>query len=214
MSEVPGDQNTRDIDPQEIIGRIRDRDQRGLTALYHQYSAALYGIILRTIQDEGHAEDILQQTFVKIWNAIELYDETRGSLYTWISTIARNLALDLRRLKSFEVRSKTDALDSVVYSSNVISRAVDGSSIDVARLLSGMDEKYRIVLQLMYLQGYTQSEVAEHLDIPLGTVKTRARKAIDSLRDLLQNEKRLFTDELGLLILAMSQAGLIEIFRK
>jgi len=182
--------------------------------LYDQYSDALYGIILRTVSDEGFAEDVLQQTFVKIWNAIDQYDEGKGALFTWMSTIARNLALDLRRLKSFEVRSKTDDLQTVVYSSNTTSDTESGAAIDAAKLMAGMDEKYRIVLEMMYLQGYTQAEVADKLDVPLGTVKTRAKKAIDILRDTLQGEKALFTGGVAILLAIISYLGIIEIFGK
>lgn len=160
--------------------------------MYDLYSDALYAIILRTVSDEGYAEDVLQQTFVRIWNAIDQYDEGKGALFTWMSTIARNLALDLRRLKSFEVRSKTDDLQKVVYSNNTTFETDSGAAIDAAKLMAGIEEKYRIMLQMMYLEGYTQSEVAEKLDVPLGTVKTRAKKAIDILRNALQGEKALF----------------------
>ena len=182
--------------------------------MYDQYSDALYRIILRTIGDEGYAEDVLQQTFLKIWNAIDQYDEERGALFTWMSTIARNLSLDLRRLKSFDVRSKTDDLQTIVYSSNVTSDPVSGAKIDVARLLATMDEKYRIVLEMMYLYGYTQAEVAEKLDVPLGTIKTRTKKAIDLLRDTLQGEKALFTGTIVVLLALISFLGIIEIFGK
>lgn len=161
--------------------------------------------------DQGLAEDILQRTFVRIWNAIDQYDETRGTLFTWMSTIARNMALDLRRLKSYDMRTKTDDIANIVYSSEAISQATDGAAIDTQRLLSEMDEKYRIVLEMMYLQGYTQSEISERLDIPLGTVKTRAKKAIEILRDLLKDEKVLFSGNPGLLLFILSQADLIEI---
>jgi len=154
----------------------------------------------------------LQQTFVNIWNAIDQYDESRGTLFTWMSTIARNLALDMRRLKSFEVRGKTDNADAIVYTGDAISQAPSGARLDVSMLLATMDEKYRVILELMYLQGYSQSEIADKLDIPLGTVKTRAKKAIDILRDLLQGEKVLFTKGAGLLLFLISQTDITGIF--
>lgn len=157
---------------------------------------------------------MLQQTFVKIWNAFDQYDEDKGALFTWMSTIARNLALDLRRLKSFEVRSKTDDLQTVVYSSNTTSDPMSGAAIDAARLLATMEEKYRIVLEMMYLQGYTQAEIADKLDMPLGTVKTRAKKAIDMLRETLEGEKALFTGGVIILLALISYIGIIEIFGK
>jgi DNA-directed RNA polymerase specialized sigma24 family protein len=75
-----------------------------------------------------------------------------------------------------------------------------------------MDEKYRIVLEMMYLQGYSQAEIAERLDIPLGTVKTRAKKAIDILRNALQNERALFTGDASIVLALISYSGIIEIF--
>ncbi len=151
---------------------------------------------------------------MKIWNAFDQYDEDKGALFTWMSTIARNLALDLRRLKSFEVRSKTDDLQTVVYSSNTTSDPMSGAAIDAARLLATMEEKYRIVLEMMYLQGYTQAEIADKLDMPLGTVKTRAKKAIDMLRETLEGEKALFTGGVIILLALISYIGIIEIFGK
>jgi RNA polymerase sigma-70 factor (ECF subfamily) len=149
---------------------------------------------------------------VKIWNAIDQYDESRGTLFTWMSTIARNLALDLRRLKSFEARNKTDDVEAIVYSNDTISQASGGEKVDVARLLGAMDEKYRVVLEMMYLQGYSQTEIAEQIEIPLGTVKTRAKKALDILRDVLRDEKSLFAGNLGLLLLLASLAAILGMF--
>ena len=131
-----------------------------------------------------------------------------------MSTIARNLALDMRRLKSFELRSKTEGLDSIVYSGKSVSETGSSDSIDVSRLLGGMDEKYRLILEMMYLQGYSQSDISEKLDIPLGTVKTRAKKAIDILRETLEGEKKLFTDHSGMLLFLMANSELLEIFRQ
>jgi len=129
-----------------------------------------------------------------------------------MSTIARNLALDMRRLKSFEVRAKTDDVQTIVYSSNTISNPAGSEAIDTARLLATMDEKYRIVLEMMYLQGYTQAEIAEKLDMPLGTVKTRVKKAIDILREALQDEKSLFIGGVSILVLIGLYKSIMEIF--
>jgi RNA polymerase sigma-70 factor (ECF subfamily) len=131
-----------------------------------------------------------------------------------MSTIARNMALDMRRLKSFEMRSKTDDVQAIVYSGNTTSEGASGAAVDVAKLLGSMDEKYRVVLEMMYLLGYTQAEIAEKLDLPLGTVKTRAKKAIDILRAELHGEKGLFTDAVIVLLGLLGSAAVIELLSK
>ena len=172
-----------------------------MDALYDQYAGSLFGIISRILPSKQIAEDALQVTMLKVWNNIGSYDSSSGSLYTWMSTIARNTSIDQRRLKSFQHHSKTEQLDSIVYSKKVI--LSDNSEIDVGKLLSGLDEKLKIVLEYAYLRGYTHKEIAEALDLPLGTVKTRLRNAILVLRDELKNEKALFIGGLGLITLLL-----------
>jgi RNA polymerase sigma-70 factor (ECF subfamily) len=114
-----------------------------------------------------------------------------------MAAIAKNAAIDKARLKGFQYQKKTKTLENDVHYHKVVHHNALG--IDVERLLGPLDEKYKIVLDYLYLKGYSQSEAAEALGIPLGTIKTRLRKAISILRDELKNEKKLF---LGLLIIA------------
>jgi len=138
------------------------------------------------------AEEALQDTLLKVWSKIDQYDEDRSSLYTWSSQIARNTALDKVRLKRYEMMGKTDPIDPLVYEDEERVAHLKTEGIDVEKLTSNLDEKYRIVLDKMYLQGYSTSSISEELDIPLGTVKTRLRKAITILRENLSDEKELF----------------------
>jgi RNA polymerase sigma-70 factor (ECF subfamily) len=177
---------------------LKAKDERGLSALYDQYSHVLMGIIIRIVRNKGVAEEILQQTMLKVWGSIDQYDENKSTLFTWMSTIARNSAIDKRRLVSFQNNEKTEDIDNLVYTSKTVSSSSSG--IDVDRLTGKLESKYKDVLDHVYLMGYTQAEAAEALDIPLGTVKTRLRQAIVILREELKQEKNLF---LGMLVLLL-----------
>lgn len=165
--------------------------------MYDRYASSLLGIILNIIPDQRIAEEILQHSMLKIWNNIQQYRTEKSTLFTWMAAIAKNAAIDKARLKGFQYQKKTKTLENDVHYHKVVHHNALG--IDVERLLGPLDEKYKIVLDYLYLKGYSQSEAAEALGIPLGTIKTRLRKAISILRDELKNEKKLF---LGLLIIA------------
>lgn len=167
-----------------------------MSLLYDQYAESLYGIINRILGDEQLAEDSLQKTMLKVWDNIDGFDPGKASFFTWMGVIARNTALDQKRLKTFQAKQKTVSVDDVVYKAEI--KSTEGASIDAARLLSSLDENNRIVLEYAYLKGYTQQEIADLLNIPLGTVKTRIRKAIMVLRDQLKDEKKYFLAGPGL----------------
>ena len=164
--------------------------------LYDHYSGSLFGLINRILGDEQLAEDALQRSMLKIWENISSYDMAKSSFFTWMSVIARNTALDQKRLKAFQAKQKTIQVDEVVYKGVV--KTPDGAKIDAARLLAGLEENGRIVLEYAYLRGYTQQEISDLLNIPLGTVKTRLRKAISDLRGQLKHEKEYFLGSPGL----------------
>lgn len=143
---------------------------------------------MRILNSQDDAEEVLQAVFLKIWNNIESYNETKATLFTWMAQIARNTAIDRKRLKSFEMISKTESFD--VSESNLRTEATK-SDIDVEYLIKDMPEKYKILISRMFLEGYTQQEIADEMDMPLGTVKTRLREAIKMLRESLKDEKHL-----------------------
>lgn len=167
--------------------------------LYHQYGDTINGVITRIISEGDIAEEVLQKTFLKAWNKFHQYSESKSSLYTWLSAIARNTALDTIRLKGYKNRNKTKSYDPIVHDGKTTQ--TDLSKLDTKVLLKSLDEKYRIVLDMMYLQGHTQAEISKILDIPLGTVKTRLKKAIEILREELTKEKGLF---IGIIIIITS----------
>jgi RNA polymerase sigma-70 factor (ECF subfamily) len=167
-----------------------------MSLLYDGYADTLFGVISRILGDDQMAEDVLQKTMLKIWTGIETFDSAKASFFTWMSVIARNTALDQKRLKSFQDRQKTISADEIVYRPMI--STPEGTSIDAAALLGKLDAHYRIVLEYAYLKGYTQQEISDTLDIPLGTVKTRLRAAIGQLREELKGEKQYFLGGPGL----------------
>ena len=167
-----------------------------MSLLYDHYADTLFGMISRMVGDEQIAEDVLQKTMLKIWTSIESFDASKASFFTWMSVIARNTALDQKRLKTFQDRQKTISADEIVY--RPMMSSPEGTSIDAATLLSKLDGNYRIVLEYAYLKGYTQQEISDTLEIPLGTVKTRLRAAIGFLREELKGEKQYFLGGPGL----------------
>ena len=143
------------------------------------------------------ADEVLQSSLLKIWDNIENYDPKVSGFYTWMTVIARNTAIDQRRLKAYKAEAKSVELDKIVYQKTVSIK--EGVSIDVNRLLAALDEKHRIVLEYAYLRGYTHIEIAEALDMPLGTVKTRIREGIKVLRLEVRSDKDAMGHGLGLL---------------
>lgn len=175
---------------EQIVSLIKARDEKGLSLLYNNYSDTLYGIAIRVLKNESFAEDCIQKSLLKIWNAIDKYDASKSTLFTWMAQVVKNTALDTRRLKSFQKEEKTETIVPSVYSERVNNQELGG--MDVEKLLGSLDPKYSEVLYFLYMEGYSQSELSEKLEIPLGTIKTRSKKAIDLLREKLNSEKNLF----------------------
>lgn len=173
-----------------LANLLKDKNEQGLVYLYDHYAAALNGIILRIVGSEKIAEDVLQQTFLKIWEKIDTYDKEKASLFTWMSRIARNKAIDTRKLKGFKQSQKTDSLEKIEPYSKTTTTG--DAHIDVTTLINKIDKKYKTVLECVYLEGHSHSEAAKKLELPIGTVKTRLRKAIKELQIMLNDEKHLF----------------------
>jgi len=173
----------------EIVRRIKNRDEVGVSMLYDKYAAALFGIINKILDDPGLAEEVLSQTVLKTWNKIDNYSHDKSNLFTWLMTIARNTAIDHKRLKSYQNHKKTESLSLPVY--NIASKE-STSNMDAEKIIGLLDEKYKEVLSKIYLDGYSQSETSDLLNIPLGTVKSRLRKAILILREELKSERKFY----------------------
>lgn len=132
------------------------------------------------------AEEVLQDVFLKIWDKFEHYDASKGKLFTWLLNIARNQAIDKTRSREISKDRKTSDIQNVVSridNKDYIEQRVDG--IGVKDILKDLPKDQHFIVEYLYLKGYTQSELAEEFNIPLGTVKTRLRLAMQQLRTTL-----------------------------
>jgi len=190
--------NGAQVRPDEIVKLVLQRDERGIRSVFEDYGPALNGVIVRIVKDTRVAEEVLQDTLLKIWNKIELYDSSQSGLFTWMMGIARNTAIDRVRLKGFQVTQKSETFDAPVHSNETSETGT--ASVDIEALTADMDPKYLDVLTKMYLEGYSTSAAAEELNLPLGTVKTRIRAALTILREKVKNDKTIL---LGSLLLSL-----------
>ncbi len=178
-----GTKITSKLSEEELIYLLKIKDTAALEYLYDYYSKALYNIIYQVVQNDEIAEDVLQETFIKIWNSFDMFDTSKGRLYTWFSNIARNLSIDKVRSKEFRNMSQNQDIENHV---NVIDNRINNSmnpdTLGVKSLVNKLRPEYKELVELIYFNGFTHAEVAEHLNIPLGTVKTRIRAAIIELR--------------------------------
>lgn len=172
---------------EDLVALLQRRDQTAFAYLYDNYSAALNGVIARMVDDNQLAEDILQETFVKIWNNFGQYDAAKGRLFTWMINITRNLTIDTLRSKGYKKQQKISQDENFVSSTqdkNYSTSKFD--TIGIRKQVQNLKPDQKIIIDLAYFGGYTQEEISKEMSIPLGTVKTRMRTAIIELRKLLQ----------------------------
>lgn len=172
------------ISDTELIMLLKQHDEAAFAYLYDNYAGALNGIILPIVKVEEAANDILQEVFVRIWKQIEHYDESKGRLFTWMLNIARNASIDLLRSKNFKNSQQNLPLNESVYEA-AGSSITDVNKIGLRKLIEGLREEYRSLVDLHYFQGFTQEEISKIMDIPLGTVKTRLRSSLQQLRNIV-----------------------------
>lgn len=165
--------------------RLKLHEEQAYRFLYDHYSRALFAVIKQIVPQQEIAEDLLQETFVKVWQNIHTYDGSRGRLYTWMLSIARNLAIDRTRSKEFNKQGKTATLQEDVYSSAPAEEARI-TDVGLKKVLNSIPEENARLIDLAYFKGYTQEEIAKILVMPVGTVKTRMRSAIANLRKLIK----------------------------
>lgn len=173
----------------DLIARVAARDERAFGELYHRYSRSVLGLALRRIGDRGRAEDAVQETFASIWRSAARYDARKGPGAPWLYTVARNTVIDaLRRSPEAAIG---DGPEQTSADPGPAEAAESGwTSWRVHRAVATLPEAERVVIELAYWSGLSQSEVAEFLNVPLGTVKTRTRTALGRLADSLEGDLR------------------------
>lgn len=170
----------------ELLLRVADRDREAFELLYDRYVRPVFGLALRRLRDRQRAEDAVQETFAAVWRSAHSYRPERGPAAPWLYTVARNAIVDRQRAR---VEQPTEIPDTPSGEPGPQDRAeASFVSWQVHRALGELPEKEREVLELAYWSELSQSEVAEYLHIPLGTVKTRTRSALSRLADLLEGE--------------------------
>ena len=166
---------------------LQKKDQQAFSYLYDNYAPALNGVIFRLVEDKTLSEDILQEAFVKIWNNFSSYDKSKGRLFTWMMNLTRNLTIDTLRSKGYKKQNKISGDENSVNNLQDTSAGMDKfDAMGIRNQLSNLKPDHRIVIDLAYFNGFTQDEIAKEIGIPLGTVKTRMRTAIQELRKILQ----------------------------
>lgn len=175
------------IAEEELVSLLKNKDQKGFNILYNNYSGALFGVINKIVQSDDDANDLLQDTFLKIWRNIDNYDSSKGSIFTWMMNIARNLSIDRVRSADFRDSSQNISMEqNIIYQVDSEHQTeMDVDSIGLRKVVDNLKPEYRQLIELVYYQGYTQAEVSEEYGIPLGTVKTRIKAAVGSLRAML-----------------------------
>ena len=168
---------------EELIIALKTRDSEAFAYLYKQYRGALFAIILQFIPDKEAAGDVLQEVFINIWKSVDKYDPAKGRLFTWLLTLTRNMAINTTRSKQYKSELKNDDISLYVNSIDAKEDSVQAINfIGLRTQVHQLRADYKNVLELSYYNGFTQQEIADLLNIPIGTVKTRLRNAIIELR--------------------------------
>jgi len=177
------------LDDTELMRRLVAREQSALTELYEQYGAQVYNLTYRVLQDSRLAEEATQDTFMRLWREASRWDSRRGKLSSWLLTIARHIAIDLLRSENRQFRPDTNYLDSVAEPRATRNIPHDPVRLDGYVLRDFMQQippEQAQVVEMAFFQGLTHKELAEKLNLPLGTVKTRVRLGLQKLRSMWQ----------------------------
>ena len=180
----PVDSSMTQLDDRELLERIRLRDQDAMRVLFKRYGGAVFSVALRILHDPSQAEDITQEILFQLWRSSESFVHGRGSLGAWLVVVARNRSIDaLRR------RKPTDSVEDVVLAStqNLASEAERDVMIEKVRgYMEGLPPEQQKSIEMAFFQGLSHTEIASKTGDPLGTVKTRIRLALLSLRKSLE----------------------------
>jgi RNA polymerase sigma-70 factor (ECF subfamily) len=174
-----------------LIGRMMAGDEAALSNLYDRYSAMLFGMLMRILRDKQAAEEVLQDIFLQLWRNAGQFDAGRGSLAAWLLVIGRNRAIS--RLRGRSGREVLEEEEGAFANTFVSSQNVEEEAwrtelrASLTAALSRLPEEQRQAVELAYFEGMTQSEIAARTRAPLGTVKTRVRTAMQSLKQILDD---------------------------
>jgi RNA polymerase sigma-70 factor (ECF subfamily) len=175
-----------------LIQQLKDKDERALSLLYDKYAGAIYSVIIKMVRDEGKAQNLLQDTFMTVWDKAESYDANKGRFYTWVFRIARNKTLNF--LRKVEPLIQTD--DFSVYDSKEDAISIDAKYLELNGAITSLEAHHKEAIELVYFKGLTHKEAHQQMDVPLGTFKSYVRQALKQLRQT-------YTKTLSLLLLIL-----------
>lgn len=172
--------NDQPAEDSHLLNGVRERDQAAMATIFDRYARMAYSVAFRVLGDSAQAEDVMQDVFFQLWQAPESFATGRGSLGAWIAVVVRNRAIDVLRK-----RRPSDPVEEVVLPAGVDVAADVEQHTMVQRIrtvLKGLPAEQRSTVEMAFFDGLTHSEIAERTGDPLGTVKTRIRAALTSVR--------------------------------
>ncbi|MEO6685858.1 MAG: RNA polymerase sigma factor [Dyadobacter sp.] len=168
----------------ELVFLLKCNNRQAFEYIYDHYAPGLFGIICKIVRDANKADDVVQDSFLKIWKNIQTYSPEKGTLFTWMLNVARNTAIDqLRADLKFEAHIKLDIMSESQLTSTSVFQPTQ-ITMDLRNFVEGLLPERKQLIELVYFQGYTHEEASEHLRLPLGTVKSRVRTALKDLRQV------------------------------
>ena len=169
-----------------LVEKFQLKEETAFDEIYTMYAKSIYGVIYNIIRDEQISQEVLQDVFIKAWNKADSYSNKKGRFYTWLLNIARNSAIDTYRSKDFKNTRKnfsSELFVDLIPEKNSLDSQTD--SIGLRDVVKSMGEKCKQVIEYLYFKGYTQQETSDEIAIPLGTIKTRIRRCLQELKQLL-----------------------------
>ena len=176
-----------------LIKQLKNKEQRALSLLYDKYSGAIYSVILKMIRDEGKAQNLLQDTFLTVWEKAESYDTDKGRFYTWVYRIAKNKTLNMLRKTDLLIQTE----DFSVYGNKEDAIRIDPEFLELNGAVTALALHHKEAIELVYFKGLTHKEAHQEMDVPLGTFKSYIRQALKQLRET-------YTKTLGLILLLLN----------
>jgi RNA polymerase sigma-70 factor (ECF subfamily) len=174
-----------------LMERLRRQDPTALSVLFDSYGVVVYRLALRIVREHGASEDIVQETFARVWNNAHMINEGAGRIGPWIMTIARHLALDLLRHSGTRATHREPLLDQIPVASTTEQSLISEENARlIARALKTLNPQQKRVIELAYFSGMSQTQMAQELNEPLGTIKSWTRAALVHLRAVLQSNMK------------------------
>lgn len=165
-----------------IVELLQEGNDKAISLLYEHYGDTLFGVAQKVVKDSDLAQDVLQESFVKIWNKAHTYDPAKAKLFTWLFRITRNTAID--KIRSLSNKSEREIQIDVSDVYNVGVENIRPELIDMEQQLEKIEPKYQIVLEALFFEGMTQQEASDELGIPLGTIKSRLKIGLRELKKI------------------------------